>query len=99
MVAKMGRRSVRCWIALGLACAFIALAVSVRLGMLNDYDSTVREWARPDDVWGATQVRASYVVKLLHPLIPAALLALFTAIIAVLRGLCGPPCSCSVSAW
>ena len=35
--------------------------------MLNDCHSTIREGTRPDDVGGAAQVRAGFVVKLLHP--------------------------------
>ena len=40
------------WIAVGSVVAFTALAVIVDLGLLNTFDSIIREWARPDDVWG-----------------------------------------------
>ncbi len=35
--------------------AFIALAISVHLGLVRTYDLIVRPWARPHDVWGTGQ--------------------------------------------
>jgi membrane-associated phospholipid phosphatase len=63
------------WIALGLTYAFTALAVSVHLGLLNNLDSTIREWARPHDVWGPAQLRADLVVEGLRPEVLAVFLA------------------------
>ena len=66
------------WIALGSAFAFTALAILVHVGLLDRLDTVVREWARPDDVWGPAQVRADLVVQGLRPAVLAALLAAFT---------------------
>jgi membrane-associated phospholipid phosphatase len=76
---------VRWWIALVFAGAFIALAVSVHLGLLNTVDSISRQWARPDDVWGTAQLRADYVVEGLRPVVLAVLLAAFTVAVSVTR--------------
>jgi membrane-associated phospholipid phosphatase len=66
------------WIALGSAFAFIALAILVHFGLMDRLDTVVREWARPDDVWGTAQVRADVVVEGLGPAVLAVLLAAFT---------------------
>jgi membrane-associated phospholipid phosphatase len=68
----------RWWIALGSVSAFTALAVSVHVGLLDELDSIVGEWARPHDVWGTVQVRANLVVHGLRPAVLAGLLAAFT---------------------
>jgi membrane-associated phospholipid phosphatase len=60
------------------AVAFTALAVVVHLGLLDGLDSIVRNWARPDDIWGAAQLRADLVVEGLRPEVVAVLLAAFT---------------------
>jgi membrane-associated phospholipid phosphatase len=65
-------------IALWSAGAFTALAVVVHLGLLNGLDSIVRQWARPQDVWGPAQLRADVVVEGLRPVIVAVLLVTFT---------------------
>lgn len=75
----------RRWIALGSAVAFIALAVSVDLGLLDRFDSLVRAWARPHDIWGPAQVRADVIVEGLRPVMAAALLAVFTSAWCVIR--------------
>ncbi len=75
----------RKWIALGSAAAFIALAVSVDLGLLDRFDSLVRDWARPHDIWGPAQVRADVIVEGLRPVMAAALLAVFTSAWCVIR--------------
>jgi membrane-associated phospholipid phosphatase len=75
----------RRWIALGSAVAFIALAVSVDLGLLDRFDSLVRAWARPHDIWGPAQVRADVIVEGLRPVMAAALLAVFTSAWCVRR--------------
>jgi membrane-associated phospholipid phosphatase len=73
----------RRWIAWGTVGAFMALAISVHLGFLNTFDAIVRQWARPDDVWGAAQLQADIVVEGLRPPIVAALLVAFTAVCCV----------------
>jgi membrane-associated phospholipid phosphatase len=75
----------RSWIALGSVYAFIALAVSVHLGLLNNFDSTIREWARPHDVWGTAQLRADLVVEGLRPEVLAVFLATFAVAYSVKR--------------
>jgi membrane-associated phospholipid phosphatase len=65
-------------IALWSAGAFTALAVVVHFGLLAGFDAIVREWARPQDVWGPAQLRADLVVEGLRPVIVAVLLAAFT---------------------
>jgi membrane-associated phospholipid phosphatase len=72
-------------IALWAAGAFTGLAVAVDLGLLQGFDSTVREWARPHDVWGTAQMRADLVVEGLRPPVLAGLLAVFTAAYCVKR--------------
>ena len=56
----------RCLIALGSA-GLLALAICVHGGLLDTFDSMVRQWARPDDVWGTAQLRADLVVEGLRP--------------------------------
>ena len=55
------------------------------LGLLNTFDSVIREWMRPDDVWGTAQVRADYVVEGLRPAVVVSILAAYTAVICVIR--------------
>jgi membrane-associated phospholipid phosphatase len=73
------------WIALGCAGVFIALAACVHLGLLDTFDSAIREWARPGDVWGTTQMRADYFVEGLRPSVLAVILAAFTVAFCVKR--------------
>jgi membrane-associated phospholipid phosphatase len=75
----------RSWVGWGSAGAFIALAIAVHLGLLDAFDSTVRAWARPHDVWGAAQMRADLVVEGLRPVMVAGLLTAFTAACCVKR--------------
>lgn len=75
----------RWWLAIGSAGAFTATAVIVHLGLLDSVDSIIRQWARPDDVWGTAQVRADYVVEGLRPPVLAILLAAFTVALCVVR--------------
>jgi membrane-associated phospholipid phosphatase len=75
----------RWWITLGSTGVFIALAVSVHLALLDAFDSVIREWARPQDVWGTVQMRADYVVEGLRPAVIAGLLAAFTVALSVIR--------------
>lgn len=75
----------RWWIAIGSVGAFTALAVTVHFGLLNTFDSIIRDWARPGDVWGPVQVRAVYVVDGLRPIVIGTLLAAFTAALCLLR--------------
>jgi membrane-associated phospholipid phosphatase len=72
-------------IAAGSAGAFAALAAAVHLGLLNTFDSTVRELARPDDIWGTAQVRADIIVEGLRPAVLAGVLAAFTLAYCIKR--------------
>ena len=72
-------------IAVGSASAFTALAVAVHLGLLTTFDSIVREWARPHDVWGSAQLRADLVVEGMRPAVLAGLLAALTVAYCVRR--------------
>jgi membrane-associated phospholipid phosphatase len=65
-------------IAVWSAVAFTALAVVVHLGLLDGFDSIVRDWGRPHDVWGPAQLRADVIVEGFRPLVMAVLLATFT---------------------
>jgi membrane-associated phospholipid phosphatase len=60
------------------AVAFTALAVVVHLGLLDGFDSIVRDWGRPHDVWGPAQLRADVIVEGFRPLVMAVLLTTFT---------------------
>ena len=84
-MARAGGGSVRWWIAWGSAAAFIVLAVSVHLGLPDTFDSIIRQWARPDDVWGTSQIRTVYVVEGLRPPVIAGLLVAFTVAFCVIR--------------
>jgi membrane-associated phospholipid phosphatase len=75
----------RWWMAIGCVGAFTALAVTVHFGLLNTFDSIIREWARPGDVWGTVQVRAIYVVDGLRPIVIGPLLGAFTAALCLVR--------------
>ena len=75
----------RSWIALGSAITFLALAISVDLGVLTAFDVMVRDWARPHDVWGPAQVRADFVVEGMRPIMMAGLLTVFTLACCVKR--------------
>jgi membrane-associated phospholipid phosphatase len=71
-------------IAFWLASAFTALAIVVQLGLVDSLDTTVREWARPGDVWGTAQLQASLVVGGLRPVV-VLLLATFTLVYCAKR--------------
>jgi membrane-associated phospholipid phosphatase len=76
----------RGWISITFAGgAFVALATSAHLGLLNTFDTIIREWARPDDEWGSAQLRADYVVEGLRPIVVASVLAALTIAICVIR--------------
>ena len=59
--------------------------MAVHLGLLDRFDLIARAWARPDDVWGAAQMRADFVVEGLRPAVVAGLLAAFTVACCVKR--------------
>jgi membrane-associated phospholipid phosphatase len=59
----------------------LVLALLVHLGLTRPLDEAVRQWARPDDVWGPPQVRAIAIVEGLRP--PSALLLTACVVAAV----------------
>jgi membrane-associated phospholipid phosphatase len=73
------------WIALGLALAFLVLAVVVRLGLLDAWDSSARAWFRPNDEWGPRQLRADRVVEGLRPPVIVPMLGPLVLIMSGLR--------------
>ena len=75
----------RWWIVIASAAAFTTLAVGVQLGLLNTFDSIIRQWMRPDDEWGPAQIRTIYVVDGLRPGVVVSVLAAYTAAICVVR--------------
>ena len=72
-------------LAAGTLGAFTVLAVAVKLGLLKTPDAFVREWARPQNVWGTTQLRADLVVEGMRPTVMVALLLVFTAAYCIKR--------------
>ncbi len=72
-------------ISVGAAASFLALSVAVWWGLLDAWDAVAREWFRPNDEWGTTQLRADHVVEGLRPTRILPLLAVFVAMMCVLR--------------
>lgn len=64
------------------AAAFVVLSILVAKGFTQELDSAVREWFRPDDVWGVHQLIFGNVVDGLAPPVAAALLATASGICA-----------------
>ena len=85
-------------IALVSMCAFTALALAVHSGVLNNLDKIIRQWARPDDVWGTAQLWADLVIEGLRPAVLAALLSLFTLGYSIKRRSLRPVAFVSVAA-
>ena len=54
-------------LAIGAVLAFVVLAVLVEINYTRSLDLAVREFFRPHDVWGDTQIRADVVVEGLKP--------------------------------
>jgi membrane-associated phospholipid phosphatase len=76
----------RWWIsAIALALGFVALAILVRLGLLNTFDDRIRQLARPDDVWGTAQKRADVVVEGLRPPVLVISMAILTLVWCLIR--------------
>ncbi len=61
------------------------LALLVHLGPARPFDEAVRQWARPDDVWGPLQVRVDVIVEGLRPVLSLLLLAVVTAVAVLAR--------------
>ena len=71
--------------AIALGLVFVVLAILVKLGLLNTFDDRIRQLARPDDVWGTTQLRADVVVEGLRPPLLVIAMAILTLICCLVR--------------
>jgi membrane-associated phospholipid phosphatase len=58
------------------AATFVALSVLVATHVTHDLDDAAREYFRPNDVWGPTQIRADVIVEGLKPIYVAPVLVL-----------------------
>jgi membrane-associated phospholipid phosphatase len=67
------------------AAAFLVLTVLVAVDATQDLDVAARDWFRPDDVWGRTQIRVDVVVEGLKPRNLAAVLVLVAAVVSLRR--------------
>jgi membrane-associated phospholipid phosphatase len=84
--STQGVRSVGSWTAFSWsASGLVLLALSVGLQLLNGPDRWVRDAARPERVWGPVQIRSSYVVEGLRPVVVAALLATVAVAVCLSR--------------
>jgi membrane-associated phospholipid phosphatase len=61
------------------------LAVLVHLGLTRPFDETVRQWARPDDVWGPLQLRVDTIVEGLRPVVALPVLVVVAAAVGLAR--------------
>jgi membrane-associated phospholipid phosphatase len=77
------RRGPAVTISLVAGTLYVLLTVLVMAHLTDSLDAAVRQWFRPDDVWGSAQMRADTVVEGLKP--PRVALAL--PVVAVLSGL------------
>lgn len=64
---------------------FVVLAVLVAIGATSQLDVAARELFRPEDRWGATQMRVNVVIEGLKPVFVAPALAVFGVVAALLR--------------
>lgn len=71
--------------ALVCAVAFVVLAVLVALSVTQELDVSARDYFRPDDEWGALQIRVDVVVEGLKPERIIVLLVAGALILAVAR--------------
>ncbi len=72
-------------LACAAATALLVLTVVVRLGVTRPLDAAVRQWARPDDVWGSLQIRADVIVEGLRPTSTLLLTAVVVAAVGLGR--------------
>lgn len=71
--------------AVACAASLAVLAALVELGPARPLDDALRQWARPDDVWGALQLRADVVVEGLRPPVTLLLTAGVAGAVGVAR--------------
>ena len=65
--------------------AYAALALAVRVGWTDAVDAGIRQFARPDDVWGPVQMRVDLVVEGLRPPVTAIVTFATVSVISVTR--------------
>jgi len=70
------------WVAGGL---YVLLTLLVAVHLTDPVDAAVRQWFRPDDVWGPTQLKADRVVEGLSPTHVAPLLLVSGLLSALVR--------------
>jgi membrane-associated phospholipid phosphatase len=71
--------------AVGAAIGYVALAISVRAGVLDGLDARLRQVFRPDDVWGPVQWKADIFVEGLRPALVVPAVGLVVAMLCVIR--------------
>jgi membrane-associated phospholipid phosphatase len=86
MTGRPSSRPTNAWaLASASGAALLALAILVRLGLSRPFDEAVRQWARPDDVWGPLQMRADVIVEGLRPTSTLLLMAGVVAAVSLVR--------------
>ena len=78
-------RPVAVRVAVAAGGLYAVLTALVATGLADPFDASAREWFRPDDVWGAIQLRADVVVEGLRPTRVAAALPVAAAVTAAVR--------------
>lgn len=86
-MTSLGPGRPRGWFVLAAvaAVAFLVLTVLVAADATRDLDVAARDWFRPDDVWGQTQIRVDVVVEGLKPRNMVPFLALVAVVACVRR--------------
>lgn len=77
--------SVALTISVVAGCLYVVLTVLVLAHLTDSVDDAVRQWLRPDDVWGPAQLRADRVVEGLKPPRVAPALAVVAVVVALVR--------------
>ena len=72
-------------VAAAAGAAYAVLTVLVASGLADSLDTAVRQWFRPGDIWGLTQLRAEVVVESLKPTRVVLTLPLVAVVAAWLR--------------
>ena len=80
--AATGRAS---YLTAAATLGLLALALAVHLGVTEGFDAGVRQFARPNDVWGPLQRRADLVVEGLRPSVVVVLLVIFGGVVSLVR--------------